>query len=58
VQEEPQNQGAWSYVAPRFAAAFAPLDYAGPEPMAAPATGIHDVHLRIQQAIFDDAFAH
>jgi 2-oxoglutarate dehydrogenase E1 component len=53
-QEEPQNQGAWYQVRHRLQA---PLDgkrtltYAGRESAAAPATGVHALHQREQEAL-------
>ncbi len=53
-QEEPQNQGAWYQIRHRLQA---PLDekrilhYAGRESAAAPATGLHDIHQRQQEAL-------
>jgi 2-oxoglutarate dehydrogenase E1 component len=51
-QEEPQNQGAWYQVRHRLQAGLLPgqeLLYAGREGAAAPATGIHALHLREQE---------
>ncbi len=53
-QEEPQNQGAWYQVRHRLQAPLAAehtLDYAGRESAAAPATGIHAIHQREQDAL-------
>ena len=53
-QEEPQNQGAWYQIRHRLQA---PLDekrmlhYAGRESAAAPATGLHAIHQREQEAL-------
>jgi 2-oxoglutarate dehydrogenase E1 component len=47
VQEEPQNMGPWTFMAPRLAPllpASAPLRYAGRPPSASPATGNASVH--------------
>ena len=57
-QEEPQNQGAWYQIRHRLQA---PLDekrtlqYAGRESAAAPATGIHAIHQREQEALVASA---
>ncbi len=53
-QEEPQNQGAWYQIRHRLQAALGQdhrLLYAGREGAAAPATGIHALHLREQEAL-------
>jgi 2-oxoglutarate dehydrogenase E1 component len=53
-QEEPQNQGAWYQVRHRLQAPLAAgrtLQYAGRESAAAPATGIHAIHQREQEAL-------
>jgi 2-oxoglutarate dehydrogenase E1 component len=53
-QEEPQNQGAWYQIRHRLQAALRPtheLLYAGRESAAAPATGIHALHQREQEAV-------
>jgi 2-oxoglutarate dehydrogenase E1 component len=53
-QEEPQNQGAWYQIRHRLQAALGPaheLLYAGRESAAAPATGIHALHQREQEAL-------
>jgi 2-oxoglutarate dehydrogenase E1 component len=53
-QEEPQNQGAWYQIRHRLQA---PLDgkltlaYAGRDSAAAPATGLHTIHQREQEAL-------
>lgn len=57
VQEEPQNMGFWTYVAPRIETALAKINgdserrpkYIGRSASAAPATGYHAVH-QIEQA--------
>jgi 2-oxoglutarate dehydrogenase E1 component len=57
-QEEPQNQGAWYQIRHRLQA---PLDdgrtlaYAGRDSAAAPATGLHAIHQREQEALVADA---
>lgn len=56
VQEEPQNMGFWTYVAPRIETALTQINsdqrrpaYVGRVAAAAPATGYHAVH-QIEQA--------
>ncbi len=63
-QEEPQNQGAWSYVAPRIDAVLeglrepAPrLRYVGRPEAASPASGSYKAHLREQEMLVGDALA-
>ncbi|MSQ92634.1 MAG: 2-oxoglutarate dehydrogenase E1 component [Gammaproteobacteria bacterium] len=53
-QEEPQNQGAWYQISHRLQAGLGPaqrLLYAGRDGAAAPATGIHALHVKEQQAL-------
>ena len=53
-QEEPQNQGAWYQIRHRLQEPLAPrheLFYAGRPGAAAPASGIHALHVRQQQAL-------
>jgi 2-oxoglutarate dehydrogenase E1 component len=53
-QEEPQNQGAWYQIRHRLQeplAATHELYYAGRPGAAAPASGIHALHVRQQQAL-------
>jgi 2-oxoglutarate dehydrogenase E1 component len=53
-QEEPQNQGAWYQIRHRLQEALGPeheLFYAGRPGAAAPASGIHALHVRQQQAL-------
>jgi 2-oxoglutarate dehydrogenase complex dehydrogenase (E1) component-like enzyme len=54
-QEEPQNQGAWSFVEPRFNATNESrrLEYVGHAPMAASAIGIHAQHVTMQNALME-----
>ena len=61
-QEEPENMGAWTFVAPRIEAVLTELGgaartprYAGRAPAASPATGFLVVHQREQQALIDAA---
>ncbi len=63
-QEEPRNQGAWFFVAPRIenlmeaqGIAQRRLTYAGRKPAAAPATGFHAQHEREQRALVDEALS-
>ena len=61
AQEEPQNQGAWLYIAPPLYALAAralpgkPVRYAGREPSAAPACGSPYLHARQQAALIAQA---
>ena len=53
-QEEPQNQGAWYQIRHRLQESMSPrheLFYAGRPGAAAPASGIHALHVRQQQAL-------
>ena len=53
-QEEPQNQGAWYQIRHRLQANLTHLDvllYAGRVGAAAPATGIHELHMHQQQTL-------
>ncbi len=61
-QEEPQNMGAWTFVAPKIEALLLKLDgackrprYAGRTEAASPATGQNKVHLAEQAALVNDA---
>jgi 2-oxoglutarate dehydrogenase E1 component len=59
-QEEPQNQGAWYQIRHRLQAPLArgrTLGYAGRDGAAAPATGIHAIHQREQEALVEAALA-
>ena len=58
VQEEPKNQGAWQFIAPRLRAMLAAgqqLDYIGRDEAASPATGSYKVHQTEEAAILDEA---
>ncbi|XP_048510890.1 2-oxoadipate dehydrogenase complex component E1 isoform X2 [Athalia rosae] len=56
-QEEPQNMGAWNFVKPRFENLCGrQLKYSGRQPMAAPATGIGQVHQREAQEVIVQPF--
>ncbi len=58
-QEEPQNMGAWTYIAPRLDAlnGAAPLRYAGRDASASTAVGSRAIHIRELQQFVEDAFA-
>jgi 2-oxoglutarate dehydrogenase E1 component len=59
-QEEPQNQGAWYQIRHRLQEPLSPqheLYYAGRPGAAAPASGIHALHVRQQQAFVSAALA-
>ena len=60
VQEEPANQGAWSFLAlelPERIADFPRLKRVSRRPMAATSTGLSKVHAVEQKALVDEAFA-
>lgn len=60
VQEEPKNQGAWSYVQPRFLTALAnkkSIHYAGRPVAASPATGNKVQHAKEIKNLLDESFA-
>ncbi len=61
LQEEPQNMGAWHYVALRLEALLTdeqrPLRYIGRSPHASTAEGSADVHAAEQARIVNEAFA-
>jgi 2-oxoglutarate dehydrogenase E1 component len=61
-QEEPENQGAWSFIEPNLerlqrelGAAHPRARYAGRRASASPATGLASKHKAQQQALIDDA---
>jgi 2-oxoglutarate dehydrogenase E1 component len=61
-QEEPQNMGAWSFVAPRIETVLDETGmrqnrptYAGRRPAASPATGLHAQHVREQTGLVEAA---
>ena len=59
-QEEPQNQGAWYQIRHRLQEPLTPrheLFYAGRPGAAAPASGIHALHVRQQKAFVSAALA-
>jgi len=56
-QEEPQNMGAWFFLAYQLADLLErPIKYAGRKPAASPAVGSIAVHKREQAALVKDAF--
>ncbi len=56
AQEEPQNRGAWSYLAPILRGVFdVPLRYAGRPASASPATGSLRLHKESQAALVAEA---
>ena len=60
MQEEPQNMGAWSYIAPRLRELLDPdieLIYAGREESASTAEGSLSRHLAEQERIINAALA-
>jgi 2-oxoglutarate decarboxylase len=60
VQEEPQNIGGWTFVAPRLTAilpANVSLRYAGRAPSASPATGNANVHKKELSEVLAYAFS-
>jgi 2-oxoglutarate dehydrogenase E1 component len=61
-QEEPQNMGAWSFVAPRIEAVLEEIglrqtrpSYAGRPAAASPATGLFQQHVREQASLVETA---
>ncbi len=59
AQDEPENMGAWSWIAPRLrgmAGDQQPLRYAGREAAASPATGSHATHLHELQTLLAAIF--
>ncbi len=58
AQEEPENQGAWTFVRPLLGAALGPsqrLLYAGRPTMAAPSGGDYHLHLERQRGLVEFA---
>ena len=56
VQEEPENMGAWQFIAPRLAALLnKQLDYVGRNAAASPATGFPKIYKTEQDGIVDRA---
>ncbi|XP_015438559.1 PREDICTED: 2-oxoglutarate dehydrogenase, mitochondrial isoform X1 [Dufourea novaeangliae] len=59
AQEEPKNQGAWTYVQPRFHTALngvRSVSYVGRPTAASPATGSKMQHLKELKQLLDDSF--
>jgi 2-oxoglutarate dehydrogenase E1 component len=63
AQEEPENMGAWRFLAPRIGALLEQTDrkdkrirYAGRAEAASPAAGYLKIHQREQQQVLDDTF--
>src|SRR5207245_728301 len=59
AQEEPANQGAWTFIRPLVAellGASRRLRYIGRDEAASPATGNHKIHQIEERAILDRAF--
>jgi 2-oxoglutarate dehydrogenase E1 component len=57
VQEEPQNMGAWSYIAPELETIFGrKADYVGRDAAASPAVGALAVHKIELNAFLTEAF--
>ncbi|KAJ3318422.1 hypothetical protein HDV06_000498 [Boothiomyces sp. JEL0866] len=57
VQEEPQNQGAYTFCAPRLQELLSKkLHYHGRDPLAAPATGISKVYKKEQAHVISGVF--
>jgi 2-oxoglutarate dehydrogenase E1 component len=54
VQEEPENMGAWQYIATRRSGIQ--FELVSRPASASPATGFKHVHLAEQKAIIDAAF--
>ncbi len=58
VQEEPQNMGAWTFMAPRLTSLLRKgqtLRYVGRPEAASPATGSHKQHVQEQQKLVEEA---
>jgi 2-oxoglutarate dehydrogenase E1 component len=58
VQEEPANQGAWTFVRPRISPLLRPevrFSYIGRDEAASPATGLYPVHQAEERAILEQA---
>jgi probable 2-oxoglutarate dehydrogenase E1 component DHKTD1 len=57
VQEEPENQGAYQFMAPRLSQLIpSKLYYHGRKPSAAPATGISKVYKKEQDHVINGVF--
>lgn len=60
VQEEPENQGAWSFLRSRLGAILpegATLSYRGREEAASTATGSHGQHIEEEEALIESVFS-
>jgi 2-oxoglutarate dehydrogenase E1 component len=58
VQEEPENMGAWAYLAARFEHVLdARIEVVSRDEAAAPATGSPSIHQRQQRRLLDRALA-
>lgn len=57
VQEEPENMGAWHYMAALFHKIPLSVEYIGRPADSSPAVGSHHIHAEQQAAIIHDAFA-
>ncbi|MGH9675579.1 MAG: 2-oxoglutarate dehydrogenase E1 component, partial [Candidatus Acidiferrum sp.] len=55
VQEESQNNGAWSFMEPRLRAMDCAIQYVGRDASASPATGSWKIHEREQQELVEAA---
>ncbi len=56
-QEEPQNMGAWTFIAPRLMESLRSyIRYAGRDAASSPATGSKAVHKREQKRLVEEAF--
>jgi 2-oxoglutarate dehydrogenase E1 component len=58
VQEEPANQGAWTFVRPRMSPLLRPeirFSYIGRDEAASPATGLYPIHQAEERAILEQA---
>lgn len=56
-QEEPQNMGAWTFIAPRLMNALSShIRYAGRRAASSPATGAKASHKRGQKRLVEEAF--
>ncbi|XP_064622382.1 2-oxoadipate dehydrogenase complex component E1-like [Lineus longissimus] len=57
-QEEHRNMGAWSFINPRFEKVVGTkLNFVGRDVLAAPATGVGEIHKQEAEMIIKDAFA-
>ncbi len=56
VQDEPENMGAWEFLAPSLRMFFPEVRYAGRKRSPATATGSHKQHVLEQQQLISEAF--